>query len=105
MATTMMAGMAAMTTMARVATKAALASLTLGAGVATQAWVRRTVVEAVVQPATAKVREFPGENAKVAFEVHAGLKVRVMETSGRYVRVRLPNALEGWTELEGLENL
>lgn len=82
-----------------------LASVTLGGGVAVQAWVQRTVAEAVVQSVTAKVREFPGESARVAFEVHAGLKVRVMEESGRYARIRLPNALEGWTEKEGLEAL
>jgi tetratricopeptide (TPR) repeat protein len=82
-----------------------LASVALGGGVAVQAWVQRTVAEAVVQSGTAKVREFPGENARVAFEIHAGLKVRVMEESGRYVRIRLPNALEGWTEKEGLETL
>jgi hypothetical protein len=74
----------------------------LGAGVAVHASVRSRVTEAVVMPATAKVREFPGEAAKVAFEVHAGLKVRVMEESGRFARIRLPNALEGWTEKEGL---
>jgi hypothetical protein len=28
-----------------------------------------------------------------------------METSGRYARVRLPNALEGWTEKESLVSL
>ena len=38
-------------------------------------------------------------------EVHAGLKVRIMEETGRYVRIRLPNALEGWTEKEGLVEL
>ncbi len=80
-------------------------AVALGAGVAVHAWVSKTVVLAVVQPATAKVREFPGDAARVSFEVHAGLKVRVMEESGRYVRVQLPNALEGWTEKEGLVEL
>jgi tetratricopeptide (TPR) repeat protein len=80
-----------------------LASATvLGAGIGVHAWVRTTVVEAVVMPEALKVREFPGDAAKVAFEVHAGLKVRIMEESGRFVRIRLPNALEGWTEKEGL---
>lgn len=74
----------------------------LGATLAVHGAVRATVIEAVVIPEAAKVREFPGDTARVSFEVHAGLKVRIMETSGRYVRVRLPNALEGWTEKEGL---
>ncbi len=77
----------------------------LGAAVGVHAYVARTVIEAVVIPETVKVREFPGERARVAFEVHAGLKIRVMEETGRYVRIRLPNALEGWTEKEGLVEL
>ena len=76
-----------------------------GMGVGIHAWVDQTVVEAVVQPPTARVREFPGENAKVAFEVHSGLKVRLMEESGKFARIRLPNGLEGWTEREGVTRL
>ena len=82
-----------------------LAGTVLGSALAVTAHVRANVVEAIVMPEAAKVREFPGDTAKVSFEVHAGLKVRIMETSGRYARVRLPNALEGWTEKEGLVSL
>jgi hypothetical protein len=78
---------------------------TTGAAVAAHAWVARTVVEGVVLPATAQVREFPGETAKVAFEIHSGLKVRLMEESGKFARIRLPNGLEGWTEREGVTPL
>jgi hypothetical protein len=74
----------------------------LGTAVGTTAWVRSKVVEAVLQAPTTKVFEFPGESAKTTFEVHAGLKVRIMETSGRFVRIRLPNALEGWTTKDSL---
>ncbi len=77
----------------------------LGGALAVHAWVGATVEEAVVMPDVARVREFPGDAAKVSFEVHAGLKVRIMEISGRYARVRLPNALEGWTEKESLVSL
>lgn len=77
----------------------------LGGTLAVHEWVNDTVVEAVVMPEAAKVLEYPGQTAKVSFEVHAGLKLRIMETSGLYVRVRLPNALEGWTEKEGLVSL
>ncbi len=79
--------------------------LVLGGAVAGHAWVERNVVEAVVLPATAQVREFPGETSRVAFEIHSGLKVRLMEESGKYARVRLPNGLEGWTEREGVTAL
>lgn len=79
--------------------------LVSGAAVGAHAYVARTVVDGIVQPATAQVREFPGETAKVAFEVHSGLKVRVMEESGKFARIRLPNGLEGWTEREGVTAL
>ncbi len=82
-----------------------IVALVTGAGVAAHAWVARTVVDGIVQPVTAQVREFPGETAKVAFEVHSGLKVRVMEESGKFARIRLPNGLEGWTEREGVTAL
>ncbi len=77
-------------------------SVGLGAAVGTHAWVRSKVIEAVLQPPATKVYEFPGDSAKTTFEVHAGLKVRIMETSGRFVRIRLPNALEGWTTKDSL---
>ncbi|MFT3706683.1 MAG: SH3 domain-containing protein [Archangium sp.] len=82
-----------------------IAGALLGSALAVRANVKATVEEAIVMPEVARVREFPGDAAKVSFEVHAGLKVRIMETSGRYARVRLPNALEGWTEKEGLVSL
>jgi hypothetical protein len=69
----------------------------LGASVGLHASVRQRVVEAVVLAPSAKVLEFPGDSARTSFEVHAGLKVRLLEHSGRFVRIRLPNALEGWT--------
>ena len=66
------------------------------------AFVSTNYVEAVVMPDTLRVREFPGDTSRVAFEVHAGLKVRIVEESGKFVRVRLSNNLEGWTEREGV---
>jgi hypothetical protein len=76
-----------------------------GTLLAVDAWVGTNYVEGVVMPSTLRVREFPGDNARVAFEVHAGLKVRVMEESGKFVRIRLSNNLEGWTEREGVTEL
>lgn len=75
-----------------------VAAIALGSLVGAHAWVASTVQEGVVMPATSVVREFPAPSGKVAFEVHAGLVVRVMEDSGPFVRIRLPNALEGWVE-------
>lgn len=76
-----------------------------GAVLATQAYVAQTVLEGVVLAGTLKARDLPKESARVSFEVHAGLKVRVMESAGRYLRIRLPNGLEGWTEAEGVAEL
>ncbi|WP_224365310.1 tetratricopeptide repeat protein [Hyalangium versicolor] len=84
---------------------ALLASLPSGALLAAHAWVERTVHEAVVLSPTMVAREFPKSDAKSLFEVHAGLKVRVLEDTGRYVRIRLPNGLEGWTERDGVAEI
>lgn len=82
-----------------------LISISLLGLVTVQHWVRTHIAEAVIIHDTVRVREFPGEGAKAAFEVHAGLKVRVLERSGKYARIRLPNALEGWAEEEALSDL
>lgn len=90
---------------------AVLAGLALTVAVPTGAllgahvWVNETVREAVVLAPKLVAREFPRGEAKVLFEVHAGLKVRLLEETGRYVRLRLPNGLEGWAEREGVEQL
>ncbi len=70
------------------------AGLLLGA----HAYQRETVREAVVLVKTAQARELPRDAGKVSFEVHAGLKVRILEDAGEFVHIRLPNGLEGWTE-------
>jgi tetratricopeptide (TPR) repeat protein len=82
-----------------------VASLPAGALLAAHVWVQENLREAVVVSSTLRAREFPKEEAKVSFEVHPGLKVRVMEETGRYVRIRLPNGLEGWTEREGVAEI
>lgn len=84
---------------------ALLVTLATGAVFGAHALVARTVREAVVVQDVAKVREFPGESAKVGFELHAGLRLRVKGEQGRYVQVRLANGLEGWTERDAVEDL
>ena len=81
------------------------AALPAGALLGAHAWVSETVHEAVVLAPKLVAREFPRGEAKVLFEVHAGLKVRLLEETGRYVRLRLPNGLEGWAEREGVAEL
>jgi hypothetical protein len=72
---------------------------------ATHAWVDETVHEAVVLAPTLVARELPQPGARSIFEVHAGLKVRLLEETGRFVRIRLPNGLEGWAEREGVAEI
>lgn len=82
----------------------ALAAAT-GLLLAAHVYVRETVSQAVVIAQTLPARELPKDSAKASFEIHSGLKVRLVERSGKYVKVRLPNGLEGWTELSGLAEI
>ncbi|HVE84791.1 MAG TPA: SH3 domain-containing protein [Myxococcales bacterium] len=84
---------------------ALLGSAPLGGVVAAHVYVRQALQEGVVLSPSLPARELPREAGKVAFEVHAGLKVRMLEEDGKYVRIRLPNGLEGWTERAGVAPL
>ncbi len=74
----------------------------IGMVLAAHVYVRETVSDAVVMAKTLPARELPRDTAKVSFEVHSGLKLRLLERSGNFVKVRLPNGLEGWTEQSGV---
>jgi tetratricopeptide (TPR) repeat protein len=80
-------------------------SLPIGLLVAAHVYVRETVSDAVVMAKTLPARELPKDTAKVSFEVHSGLKLRLLERSGKFVKVRLPNGLEGWTEQNGVAEI
>jgi len=67
--------------------------------------VAETVHEAVVLAKTLPVRETPDGASKVAFELHAGSSVRLLASSGPFVRLRLPNGLEGWAEQKDLARI
>jgi tetratricopeptide (TPR) repeat protein len=76
-----------------------------GLVVGAHAYVQSTVTEGVVIANELKAYELPKESAKISFEVHAGLKVRLLETSGKFVRIRLPNGLEGWAQIQGVAEI
>lgn len=82
-----------------------VAAVSSGALLANHVHILNTVKEAVVQAQVLKVRSAPSEKSPIAFEVHAGLKVRVIDESGKYVRLKLPNGLDGWIEKEGVQTL
>ena len=79
-----------------------VAAAPAGLLVLSHVYVGETITEAVVMEKTLKARELPKESGKISFEVHEGLKVRLLESSGKFVKIRLPNGLEGWTEREGV---
>lgn len=84
------------------ATLSLLVAIPLGLLVANRAWVDANVREGVVMAKAAPVRAFPSESGSVEFEVHEGLEVRLIEHSGDFVRIRLPNGREGWTPASGV---
>lgn len=84
------------------ATVSLVMSAPLALLVANRAWVDANVREAVVMAKAAPVRAFPSESGRVEFEVHEGLEVRVLEQAGGFVRIRLPNGREGWTQASGV---
>jgi tetratricopeptide (TPR) repeat protein len=71
---------------------------TVGAGglLAGRLYLATRVLEAVVLPPSIEVRDGPDAASTTSFSVHAGLKLRVIETERDWARVRLANGLEGW---------
>jgi tetratricopeptide (TPR) repeat protein len=67
--------------------------------------VRERAHEAVVVASSLSVREGPTDAAKAPFEVHEGLKVRVVDQEGGFRRVRLSNGLQGWVTASGVVEL
>jgi hypothetical protein len=68
-------------------------------------WLEERVRSGVVVVESLPARELPTGVSRISFEVHAGLKVRLLETEGRFVRIRLPNGLVGWAEREGITQI
>ncbi len=54
------------------------------------------VTHGIVLPDKLEVREGPSASAKSTFKLHAGFKVRLQAREEGWVRIRLPNGLEGW---------
>ncbi len=51
---------------------------------------------AIMLPDAVAVKEGADPNHRTSFEVHAGLRVRILERDQDWVRIRLSNGLEGW---------
>jgi tetratricopeptide (TPR) repeat protein len=55
---------------------------------------------AVVLPDTVSVKEAADNNFRTSFQVHGGLRVRILEREQDWARVRLANGLEGFVHAE-----
>ena len=88
-----------------IAAGAFVVALTSGTLLALSAWSRASDVEAVVLPKSLPARAFPESGAKVAFEIHEGLTVRVLESAEGFVHIQLANGKDGWVEKSGIERI
>lgn len=87
------------------AASALVLSIPAAAVVGAHLYSHEAVQEGVVLARTLPVHEVPEPRSKVSFELHPGVKLRMLDRSGDFVRVRLPNGLEGWTDPAGVSPL
>lgn len=80
---------------------AELGAIPCAAVTAVHAFVEARGRDAVVVASSLKVREGPQESFKASFEVHEGLKVRLLDREGGFRRIQLANGLQGWIPAEG----
>jgi tetratricopeptide (TPR) repeat protein len=59
----------------------------------------------VVLPDAAAVKEGADVNYRTSFDVHAGLRVRLVEQDQDWLRIRLANGLEGWVRADDVGRL
>lgn len=59
----------------------------------------------IVLPDTIAVKEGADPNYRTSFEVHAGLRVRLLDRDHDWLRVRLANGLEGWVREQDVGRL
>jgi len=74
-------------------------ALLVGALIAGRAALDR-IPSAIVLPDRVAVKEGADPSLRTSFEVHAGLRVRVVAREQDWVRVRLANGLEGFVPAE-----
>ena len=59
----------------------------------------------VVLPDALAVKEGADVNYKTGFQIHAGLRVRLLERDQDWLRIRLANGLEGWVRTKDVGRL
>lgn len=61
--------------------------------------------EGIILPDRVVVREGPTPRTKETFKLHAGLRVSLRQEENGWIRIRLPNGLEGWIQKQSLGRL
>ena len=74
----------------------ALLAVICGALLLGRVMLDQRVTSGIVLPDRLEVREGPNAATKSSFKLHAGFKVRVQLRADGWMRIRLPNGLEGW---------
>jgi tetratricopeptide (TPR) repeat protein len=59
----------------------------------------------VILPDAVAVREGADPNYRTSFQLHAGLRVRLLDRDQEWLRIRLPNGLEGWVHEQDIGRL
>jgi tetratricopeptide (TPR) repeat protein len=80
------------------------AALLAGALLAGRGYLDR-VPFGVVLPDAVAVKEGADTNYRTSFELHAGLRVRLLDRDQDWLRIRLPNGLEGWVREQDIGRL
>jgi hypothetical protein len=62
-------------------------------------------IEAIVMVDKVSVMSEPSDNATEQFFLHEGAKVRVEDTSGDYLRIRLADGKVGWMPKDTIEKI
>ncbi|MBU1220717.1 tetratricopeptide repeat protein [Myxococcota bacterium] len=52
----------------------------------------------IVLPDEISVHEAPQKSSNAAFKIHAGLKIRISSEDEAWIKITLPNGMEGWVE-------
>ena len=82
----------------------AVAALFAGGALAGRVVLER-VPFGVVLPDSLAVKEGADVNYKTGFQIHAGLRVRLLERDQDWLRIRLANGLEGWVRSKDMGRL
>lgn len=76
-----------------------------GALLAGRLYLNANVRQGIILPDRVVVHEGPAPGTKETFKVHAGLRVSLRSEENEWIRIRLPNGLEGWIQQQSLGRL